>query len=62
MLASDGVFDVFENEDLRYYVRKMLSSNLSLEDIVRGILDESYSRGSMDNMTLTLIAFESRET
>jgi len=57
VLASDGVYDMFDNEELRAFIQNLLKSSKSLEDVVSQILDESFSRGSMDNMTLTLIVF-----
>uniref|UniRef100_A0A914CV43 PPM-type phosphatase domain-containing protein n=1 Tax=Acrobeloides nanus TaxID=290746 RepID=A0A914CV43_9BILA len=57
ILASDGIFDVFENDELQQYIRKLLKSSRNLEDVVNEVLEETFLRGSLDNMTFILIVF-----
>ncbi|KAK0410297.1 hypothetical protein QR680_005050 [Steinernema hermaphroditum] len=58
VLACDGIYDVLENADLCSVVRSRLSVSDNLPEIVNQVLDAALAKGSRDNMTLILVAFE----
>ncbi|KAH7719661.1 Protein phosphatase 2C containing protein [Aphelenchoides avenae] len=58
ILACDGIYDVFDNEELVSLVRSRLSATDDLVYATNQILDISLSKGSQDNMTMILIVLE----
>jgi len=53
--ASDGLWDVFENQELVTFINTMFENNESIEDICKKILFESRTKGSGDNITILFI-------
>lgn len=47
VLACDGIFDVFDNRDLRDFIRARLMVTDNLEVIIRQVLDACLVRGSV---------------
>lgn len=60
MLVSDGISDVFSDEELTAFVNLRLRAGQSSLAICKELLDEAKQQGSMDNMTAVLISFDDR--
>uniref|UniRef100_A0A915E9H0 PPM-type phosphatase domain-containing protein n=1 Tax=Ditylenchus dipsaci TaxID=166011 RepID=A0A915E9H0_9BILA len=58
VLACDGVYDVLENDELCEIVRSRLLVCKELKEVTDQVLDICLSKGSRDNMTMILIAFD----
>ncbi|CBY14637.1 unnamed protein product [Oikopleura dioica] len=58
VMACDGVYDVLSNDELVVLVRSKFAQSESIVDTVEEIVDVCLNRGSIDNMTIILIAFE----
>ncbi|ETI36434.1 hypothetical protein F443_17453 [Phytophthora nicotianae P1569] len=57
VLVSDGVTDVFSDEELTEFVSKRLAQGDKSITIGKMLLDEAKAQGSMDNMTAVIIRF-----
>lgn len=57
VLVSDGVSDVFRDEELTQFVAERLAGGAKALDICRQMLDRAKAQGSMDNMTAVLVRF-----
>ncbi|CAH0476759.1 unnamed protein product [Peronospora belbahrii] len=57
VLVSDGVTDVFNDEELTDFVAKRLADGEKSITIGKMLLDEAKAQGSMDNMTAVIICF-----
>lgn len=57
MLVSDGVSDVFSDEELTAFVSLRLSQRQPSLEICKELLEEAKQQGSMDNMTAVLVCF-----
>jgi len=57
IVACDGIWDVFSNEQCTQYFREALESG-SAEQACEGLLDECLGRKSRDNMTVILVQFD----
>ncbi|KAE8908874.1 hypothetical protein PF005_g6148 [Phytophthora fragariae] len=57
VLVSDGVTDVFSDEELTEFVAKRLAEGEKSITIGKMLLDEAKAQGSMDNMTAVIICF-----
>lgn len=55
LVASDGFFDVFNNDELVIKLRTPAATFSPLD--ARRLVDEAYGRGSCDNITVALINF-----
>ncbi|VEL39090.1 unnamed protein product [Protopolystoma xenopodis] len=58
ILACDGVWDVYSNQELCDYVLQRLSCVASLERVSAEILDTSLHKGSRDNMSILLVSLD----
>ncbi|KAH7710382.1 phosphatase 2C containing protein [Aphelenchoides avenae] len=58
ILACDGIYDVFGDEELVSLVRSRLAVAGDLVAVANQVLDMALAQGSRDNMTLLLVAFE----
>ncbi|CAG5089202.1 Oidioi.mRNA.OKI2018_I69.PAR.g12124.t1.cds [Oikopleura dioica] len=58
VMACDGVYDVVSNDELVVLVRSKFAEKESIVETVEEIVDVCLNRGSIDNMTIILIAFE----
>eukprot|EP00298_Acanthocystis_sp_HF-20_P009510 c18351_g1_i1.p1 GENE.c18351_g1_i1~~c18351_g1_i1.p1 ORF type:complete len:400 (+),score=124.62 c18351_g1_i1:3-1202(+) len=58
VLACDGVFDVFDNFELKFEITNRLKNSRDLGRIAADILMLALNKGSQDNMTLIIILFE----
>lgn len=64
ILASDGLWDTFSNEEAVSFTKNLLiktknssGSHRALE-IAKKLVNESYDRGSVDNVTAVLVIFD----
>ncbi|KAG7388290.1 hypothetical protein PHYPSEUDO_012816 [Phytophthora pseudosyringae] len=57
VLVSDGVTDVFSDEELTEFVAKRRAEGEKSITIGKMLLDEAKAQGSMDNMTAVIIRF-----
>lgn len=58
ILACDGIWDVMSNEELCAYVRSRMLLTDNLKDICNQVVDVCLHKGSRDNMSIVIIAFE----
>jgi protein phosphatase 1B len=58
VLACDGVWDVMTNEDLNTYIQHRLRVSEDLSKVCNEVVDNCLYKGSRDNMSIVLIAFE----
>jgi hypothetical protein len=58
VLACDGVWDVMTNEDLNTYIQQRLRVSEDLSKVCNEVVDNCLYKGSRDNMSIVLIAFE----
>lgn len=65
ILASDGLWDTFTNEEAVTFIKdnlmklKQNNSQQMAFDAAKSIVLESYKRGSVDNITVILVIFDS---
>jgi len=59
VLACDGIFDVFNNDELTVLLRSKFAEQERIEQTAEELLNICLNRGSIDNMTMIIIAFES---
>ncbi|KAI9920727.1 hypothetical protein PsorP6_000218 [Peronosclerospora sorghi] len=57
VLVSDGVTDVFKDDEVTEFVAKHLSEGEKSITIGKRLLDEAKMQGSTDNMTVVIICF-----
>lgn len=57
LLASDGVTDVFSDEEATQFIAERLARGEKSITICKNLLDEAKAQGGMDNMTAVLICF-----
>ncbi|HLW72609.1 MAG TPA: PP2C family protein-serine/threonine phosphatase [Candidatus Babeliales bacterium] len=55
IIASDGLWDVIENEDAVDMVTKELAKNSSLDDIAQTLKNDAIAKGSGDNITVCVV-------
>jgi protein phosphatase 1B len=58
VLACDGVWDVMSNDELCDFIRDRMSITDNLADICSSVLDTCLSKGSRDNMSIVIAAFD----
>lgn len=58
ILACDGVWDVMSNEELNTYIQHRLRVSDDLTLVCNEVIDSCLYKGSRDNMSIVLIAFE----
>lgn len=58
VLACDGVWDVFSNEDLCEYLIQRLKCSCSLSEACEETIDTSLFKGSRDNMTMLIVGLD----
>jgi len=58
ILACDGIWDVMSNEELCDFVRDRMQISDDLEAICNCVVDTCLSKGSRDNMSIVIAAFE----
>lgn len=59
IIASDGVWDVFRNQNAVDFVRRKLQEHNNVILCCREIVEEAKKRGAMDNLTVVLVCFHS---
>lgn len=57
LLACDGLWDKFSNEEAVDFVRKRIQTNVPTLKIAQEIVQEAYNLGSTDNITAVLVVF-----
>lgn len=62
ILACDGIWDVMTNEELCDFVRDRMQITDDLEAICNCVVDTCLSKGSRDNMSIVIAAFEAAPT
>lgn len=58
VLACDGIWDVMTNDELCDFVRDRMHLTDDLELICNYVIDTCLSKGSRDNMSIVIVAFE----
>lgn len=58
VLACDGIWDVMTNEELCDFIRDRMRLTDDLEAICNYVIDTCLSKGSRDNMSIVIVAFE----
>ena len=54
VMASDGIWDVYDHTTLSNDIRKLLNNDTNVDVITRNIVTNAYKRGSTDNITLVI--------
>lgn len=62
VLACDGIWDVMSNDDICDFIDHKMKLVSSLEEICNQVVDTCLNKGSRDNMSIVLIAFEGAPT
>ncbi|XP_005095194.2 protein phosphatase 1B isoform X1 [Aplysia californica] len=62
VLACDGIWDVMTNDELCAFIEHRMKISGSLEDVCNQVVDTCLIKGSRDNMSIVLIAFEGAPT
>ncbi|GLD98734.1 hypothetical protein PINS_up007452 [Pythium insidiosum] len=57
MLVSDGVSDIYSDEEITRFVSSRLQRGEKAAAICSSLLDEAKVRGAVDNMTAVLVCF-----
>ncbi len=57
IIASDGLWDVMNNQDTIDFVKKKLQKNITLNNAAQRLQDEAIKRGSEDNITVCVVKF-----
>ncbi|BFZ12061.1 hypothetical protein BsWGS_15100 [Bradybaena similaris] len=58
VLACDGIWDVMSNDELCAFIEHRMKITSSLEEVCNQVVDTCLLKGSRDNMSIVLIAFE----
>jgi len=58
VMACDGIYDVLSNDELTVLLRSKFAEHEKVEETAETILNICLNRGSIDNMTMIIIAFE----
>lgn len=58
VLACDGIWDVMTNEELCDFVRNRMQLTMDLTAVCNQVVDTCLYKGSRDNMSIVIIAFE----
>ncbi|XP_013395511.1 protein phosphatase 1B [Lingula anatina] len=58
VLACDGVWDVMSNEDLYEFVKNRMQVTDDLQSICNQVVDTCLYKGSRDNMSIVIVAFQ----
>ncbi|KAH9509315.1 Protein phosphatase 1B [Bulinus truncatus] len=58
VLACDGIWDVMSNDELCAFIEYKMKITSSLEEVCNQVVDTCLIKGSRDNMSIVLIAFE----
>lgn len=58
ILACDGIWDVMSNEELCAFVRNRMLLTDDLQQICNQVVDVCLHKGSRDNMSIVIVAFE----
>ncbi len=57
ILASDGLWDVFENQAAVNFVRKRLVQIKDVEKVAEELVQKAMQRGTQDNTSVVIVAF-----
>lgn len=57
LLASDGLWDAMSTHYAIKFISKRLTSKLDLRTVARLLVKKALSRGSVDNVTVTILHF-----
>jgi len=60
VVACDGLYETFTNEEVIEYITQKLVSTLDLSEIAKTLAEEAIDRGSGDNITIIIIKFEKK--
>ena len=63
ILASDGLWDTFTNEEAVNLTKELLigakqNTGNTAHEVAKSLVNESYKRGSVDNITVILVIFD----
>lgn len=62
LLASDGLWDVFNNMEAATFVYDKLVGGLTLEQTTRDLVQKAYDKGSTDNITVLIVLLNLKMT
>jgi serine/threonine protein phosphatase PrpC len=57
ILACDGLWDKLSNEGAVEFVRERLAKKIPVSTIIKELVQDSYDKGSMDNISAILVVF-----
>jgi len=58
VIASDGIYEQFSNEEIISFIKNGLVGNANLETVIKELVEEAVDRGSDDNITIIVVKFE----
>jgi len=58
VVGSDGLNEHFNNNDVINFIKTGLAKEMSLETVVKELVEEAVDRGSEDNITIIVVKFE----
>lgn len=61
ILACDGLWDVFDDQEAVNFVRKRLSVNRSVEKTAQELVQKAIKRGTQDNTSVVIVVFHQTE-
>ncbi|KAJ6731818.1 PROTEIN PHOSPHATASE 2C 27-RELATED [Salix purpurea] len=59
IIGSDGIWDVYSNQNAVDFVRKRLQEHNDLKQCCREMVGEALKRGATDNLTVVIVSFHS---
>jgi protein phosphatase 2C family protein 2/3 len=59
ILACDGLWDVFENQEAVDFVKLGLETHQKPDQVLDSLVNQAIQNGSMDNVTCVLVVFSS---
>lgn len=57
ILGSDGLWDSIDPQSAVNFVRKRINRKMQFQSIVEELVEEALNRGSVDNVTATVLVF-----
>ena len=61
-MASDGLWDVMESEEVANYVKRRLSEHGDVGRATKELVDKAINSGSHDNVTVIIVALNQLES
>lgn len=60
VLATDGLWDVMQSQQVINFVRRRLSIHRSLSGVTQELVEEALKQSTVDNVSVVIVAFNQR--